>query len=377
MRTYGRASVSGFLGDMVVYRNLVPCDPRLPKLADIRAHVGVGERVTPRKSEPAYGRVIAHLLHHARAIGAPGTELERLVYVGDTQLNDGTAFSNICVAGNWPGWAFIGADRDAPPRVEIASREGGELYVSNRWRAIDDFVAHLRAKSFAVDERTAVIVDLDKTALGARGRNDHVIDGARVAAVRQTVEKLLGPAFDPARFREAYDELNQPDYHAFTADNQDYLAYICLILGSGLVDLPSVVADVRAGSLTSFSQFLSQVDGQADELAGELRPIHDQIAELVEAGDPTPFKDFRYNEYFATIDRMGIADDGATVSDMLSREIVLTQEVREVAMAWKAAGALLFGLSDKPDEASVPSAELVAQGYVAIHRAETHSIGSS
>jgi hypothetical protein len=204
-----------------------------------------------------------------------------------------------------------------------------------------------------------------------------VIDGARVAAVRQTVEKLLGPAFDPSRFQEAYDELNQPEYHPFTADNQDYLAYICLILGSGLVDLTSVVEDVRAGGLTSFSQFLSQVDGRADELAGQLRPIHNQIAELVEAGDPTPFKDFRYNEYFATIDRMGIADDDATVSDMLDREIVLTQEVREVAMAWRAAGALLFGLSDKPDEASVPSAELAAKGYVAIHQAETHSIGSS
>jgi hypothetical protein len=36
---------------------------------------------------------------------------------------------------------------------------------------------------------------------------------------------------------------------------------------------------------------------------------------------------------------------------------------------------LLFGLSDKPDEASVPSEALASQGFRAIHRAETHAVG--
>jgi len=376
MKIYGRATVHEFLGDMVVYRNLVPCDRRLPSLTTIRPRGGVTEGVTPRKSEPAYGRVIADLLGQARALELPDTPLERLVYVGDTQLNDGTAFSNVCVASGWPGWAFIGADRTAPPKVEVAAREGGKLYVANRWSAIGDFASFLDREGFVVDERTSVIVDLDKTALGARGRNDHVIDGARVAAVRQTVEKLLGEAFNAERFQTAYDRLNQPEFHSFTADNQDYLAYICLILGSGLYDLPPVVEDVQAGRLNSFEQFLTEVDGRVDELATELRPIHDQIVELVRAGDPTPFKDFRYNEYHTTVERMGLTSDSAPVSEMLAREIVITQEVREVALAWKTRGALLFGLSDKPDEASVPSETLAAEGFVAIHRAETHAIGA-
>lgn len=376
MRVYGRAAVREFLGDMVVYRNLVPCDPRLPSLNMIRSQAGVADGVTPRKSEPAYGRVIANLLGQARALERPDKPIKRLVFVGDTQLNDGTAFSNVCLAGGWPGWAFIGADRTAPPKVEFADREGGKLFVANRWRSIGDFAAFLDQEAFAVDERTAVIVDLDKTALGARGRNDHVIDGARVAAVRQTVEKLLGTAFDAARFRTAYDELNQPEFHSFTADNQDYLAYICLILGSGLYDLGPVVEDVQSRRLHSFEQFLTQVDGRADELAGELRPIHDRIFERVRAGDPTPFKDFRYNEYLATVDRMGVTSDSTPASEMLAREIVITQEVRQVALAWKARGALLFGLSDKPDEASIPSEALAAEGFVAIHRAETHAIGA-
>ena len=52
------------------------------------------------------------------------------------------------------------------------------------------------------------------------------------------------------------------------------------------------------------------------------------------------------------------------------------KEVREMALIWKEQGALLFGLSDKPDEASVPGAELAAQGHLPIHRAETHAVGT-
>jgi len=220
-----------------------------------------------------------------------------------------------------------------------------------------------------------VIVDLDKTALGARGRNAHVIDQARVAAVRETVADLLGAVFDPLAFRTAYDELNQPEFHPFTADNQDYLAYICLILGSGLYGLQQVLADVRAGRLTSFASFIAHADERAREMAPNLRAIHAEIYANVRAGDPTPFKPFRYNEYLTTVARMGHKADDAPLQELLAEEIVITQEVRAQALAWRSRGALLFGLSDKPDEASIPSQELAAQGYRAIHRVETHAVG--
>jgi hypothetical protein len=60
----------------------------------------------------------------------------------------------------------------------------------------------------------------------------------------------------------------------------------------------------------------------------------------------------------------------------LSEEILLTREVRDLALAWKAQGALIFGLRDKPDEASIPTAELEAQGLVALHQKKTHVLGS-
>jgi hypothetical protein len=375
MRNYGRTSILEFLGDLVVYRNLAPMDRRLPPLEEVRPQVGLPAGVVPRKSEPEYARVIVHLLRQARALDAPGTPIERLIYVGDTRLNDGTAFANLCRAGDWPGLAFIAAERPDPARVEIAEQEEGTLYLANRWAALGDFDRFCREQRFPLDEQTAVIVDLDKTALGARGRNDHVIDQARVEAVRCTVGDLLGDDFNSEDFQTAYDCLNQPEFHPFTADNQDYLAYVCLIIGSGMVRLEPLVTEVRAGRLATFGGFIAEVDTRAGELPANLRDIHSSVYARVRQGDPTPFKAFRYNEYRITVERMGWLDDDAPVAALLEREILITQEVREMMLTWRAQGALLFGLSDKPDEASVPTDELAAQGYRAIHRAQTHAVG--
>jgi len=375
MKNYGCTSVHEFLADLVVYRNLAAMDARLPPLGEVRGQVKLPAGATPRKTTPAYARVIVHLLREARALDAPGTSIERLVYLGDTRMNDGTAFANLGRAGGWPGLAFIGAERSEPAHVEVVEQGDGTLYLSNRWAALSDFDRFCRQRGFPLDERTAVIVDLDKTALGARGRNDHVIDRARVEAVRRTVGDLLGGDFDRERFQAAYDRLNQTEFHPFTADNQDYLAYVCLILGSGLYRLEPLVAEVRAGRLATFEQFIAAVDGRAAELPADLRRIHDSIYARVQRGDPTPFKAFRYNEYRATVERMGHLDDGAAVAELLEEEIVITQEVREVALDWRGRGALLFGLSDKPDEASIPTDDLATQGYRPIHRVETHAVG--
>ena len=376
MRAFGRCAVSEFLGDRVVYRNLQPVDDRLPPLDAFRGQVGLPAGYIPRKSELDYARVIVYLLSRMRTLDAPGTVIERLVFIGDTRLNDSTAFANICQAGGWPGRAFIGSETTRPANVEIAPQgEGRYLYLANRWAALDDFEQYLYQEEFALDEATAVIIDLDKTALGARGRNAHTIDRARVQAVRDTVASLLGDDFDSHVFQGAYDSLNQVEYHAFTSDNQDYLAYICLVLGTGLYDLETVLAQVRSGSLTSFRQFIDQVDLNASRLPTGLAELHAEIYANVCSGDPTPFKSFRRNEYVATIAKMGHLPDTASIETLLADEILITQEVRAIALNWQSRGVLLFGLSDKPDEASVPSRELAAQGFLPIHQMETHAVG--
>jgi hypothetical protein len=368
----GLTSLYEMLGDFIVYRNLVPSDPRLPGIGKLHHALGLQLEVPPRKAEPAYALLVAELLRHARVLLGGGHDVERLVYIGDTRLNDGTAFRNLCVAGEWPGWAFIASeDMGSPPLTRIEP----PFFLANRWSSLGDFLGFLEREHFALDEGTAVVVDVDKTAIGARGRNDEVIDEARVEGVKRTVAGLLGPRFDETAFRAAYEELNQPAYHAFTADNQDYLAYICLILGAGLVEVEELIADIQSGSLASFEDFIARVEERRRELepAG-LISIHADVWEHVLAGDPTPFKAFRHNEYLTTVARFGDLP-GASPEQVLAQRIVITEEVRSAARALRERGCLLFGVSDKPDEASLPSEEQATEGFKPLHRLETLAVG--
>lgn len=377
MQVYGRSNISEFLGERIVYRNLVPMDERLLPLIEIRKELGLSSSVIPRKSEKDYAKVIVQMLNQARAIELPVLKIERLILIGDTRLNDGIAFENICQAGDWPGIAFIGAETDEPLNIEIVQvANNRRLFLANRWSALSEFEGYCDDEGFPIDEQTAIILDLDKTTLGARGRNAHVIDQARVQAVEDTVATLLGADFDKSAFEYNYSTLNNTKFHPFTTDNQDYLAYICLILGSGLYDLESLVNEVNNGSMRTFNQFINQVDAQIDQFQSELVSIHEDIFAYVQAGDPTPFKAFRRNEYLRTVNQMGQMDDLLPANLYLDREIVITQEVRSTGLAWQRCGALLFGLSDKPDEASIPSEELKKQGFLPLHQKITHSVGS-
>jgi len=375
MKCHGRTTIAEFLEDLVVYRNLEPMDERLPRFAEVAERMGLPGSPVPRKAEPAYGQAMAELLCQARGLDEPHAPLRRLLFLGDTRLNDSTAFRNIKAAGGWTGWAFIASeDLSSPPRTEIEE----DLFLANRWRALDEFFHFLKGQRCPLDEGTAAIIDLDKTAIGARGRNHSVIDRARVEAVRRTVEGLLGDRFDRAAFEEAYDVLNQVGHHPFTADNQDYLAYICLMVSAGAYGFRELLDDLAAGRMSTFRQFIESVEGRLRRDSDpQLAPIHDAIYANVRAGDPTPFKPFRYEEYRRTVARMGYLSDEASSEQLLAEEIVITQEVREGAHYLWERGVLLFGLSDKPDEASIPRPEQVAQGAQPIHHAETHAVGYS
>ena len=289
-------------------------------------------------------------------------------------MADGNAFRNLRAAGGWRGWAFIGAEKDE--ELSITEKDG--VHVANRWSALADFAALLLEKGAALDERTAVIVDIDKTALGARGRNDSAIDRARVVAIEATVAEAIGPAFDQAAFRRAYAAVNVPKYHPFTADNQDYLAYICLMISAGFTSLDDLLADLAAGRLTTFGEFIERVQAGVERLPLDaLRGLHADIYARVQAGDATPFKAFRRREFRETVGRMGSLPDEAPLAQRLVEEICLTREVVEFVTWLRERGCLLMALSDKPDEATMPSPALVAQGYLPLHRTQTHIIGPS
>jgi hypothetical protein len=376
LKSYGRTTVSEFLGDSIVFRGLEPADLRLKGLAALQPSLGLQPGQVPRKNEADYARVVVSILKQARKLEAPRTVLQRLIFVGDTRLSDGTAFANMCQVGGWPGIAFIGSENSQPTKVELLPQEGGaSLYLSNRWASLAEFDRYCAGNGFPVDESTVVVVDLDKTTLGARGRNAQMIDAARVRAVRETVAALMGSDFNEPAFRQAYEILVQVEFHPFTSDNQDYLAYICLILASGLYDLDSILVQVRSGKLKSFLEFIQRVDAQSGRLDAHLAEIHRQIYANVRCNDPTPFKAFRRNEYRITVGSMGFMPDDSPVERMLQEEILITQEVRQMCLEWKKRGGLLFALSDKPDEASLPTPELAERGYQPLHRTVTHAVG--
>lgn len=377
MKNYGLSTVSEFLADQIVYRNLEPADRSLPGLSQIAPRIDFPQRGVPRKTQPAYAQVVAYLLQEVQRQRGIKANLRNLVFIGDTRMLDGTAFSNLCQAGGWQGAAFIGSENKQPLSFKMEELPGGEkIYQANRWSALAEFDQVCLKNGITPDEKTALVIDLDKTTLGARGRNAHTIDRARVDAVQRTVADLLGKSFDLELFKSAYDLFNQVEFHPFTADNQDYLAYICLIIGSGLQDANQLAQQVRENHLNSFGDFINQVERRKQDLPLNLAAIHVEIYRYVQLDDPTPFKAFRRNEYLLTIARMGYLGETTPIENLLEEEILITQEVRQAALLWKARGALLFGLSDKPDEATFPTAEQSARGYAPLHRTPTHVVGS-
>jgi hypothetical protein len=369
-----RLPLHALIGDLVVFRNLNPVDPAVPGYDEAWVQMGIQGSERPRKQDPGFAQVLAWLVRRAGTLDPARAELSELVYVGDTALSDGTAFRNLLAAGRWRGWAFIGAENAEAPQFDISQ----EVYSANRWTALVGFAGWLVEQGASLDARTAVILDIDKTALGARGRNDAAIDQARIVAIEATIGETIGAAFDGGRFRRAYSAINRPAYHFFTADNQDFLAYICLVVTAGLVALDTILAMLEAGTITSFAQFIAQVDEHRRDLMGDgLRSIHDQVYAGLRAGDATPFKAFRRREYLETVHRMGCLPDDASPLRRLTEEICLTREVLDFGWWLRGRGCLLMAVSDKPDEASLPTPELAARGYLPLHRTSTHVVGPS
>lgn len=369
-----KLTLHDLLGDLVVFRDLNAMDPRIPGFDQAWPEMGLSGPARPRKQDPAYAQALAWLLRRGRSLNGVRDQLAELVYLGDTALADANAFRNVRGAGGWRGWAFIAAERDETLHVDI--KDG--VFVANRWNALAEFASWLLGEGATLDARTAVILDIDKTALGARGRNDAAIDRARITAIEATVAETLGLAFDQEVFRSAYVAINTPKHHPFTADNQDYLAYICLIISAGCRSLAGVLEDVNSGRLKGFGQFIAEVHGMRSRLPNAaLQTLHDDIYARVQADDATPFKAFRRREYRETVSRMGHLPDDIPLARRLVEEICLTREVVDLARWLAARGCVLMAVSDKPDEASVPTPELVADGHLPLHRTPTHVIGQS
>jgi hypothetical protein len=369
--------LADFCDDLVVYRNLEPLDKRIHGLKTAYLDMELRTDLIPRKQDPAYARAATYFLTEIQRLRGEKARLGEVLFLGDTLFNDSQAFKNIRQYSRWQGSCFICAERvEQEPSITV---DDENVYNANRWALLAEWVRQLREQGFQLDQRTAVIVDIDKTALGAKGRNDKTIDRARLAGIFRTMDSVLGADFNQVIFERDYAELNRAKYHPVTADNQDYLAYICMVLNTNLISLDEVKREVETDSLDNFEQFIRWVDSRMmiNPAAGEaLREVHEAVNASVRNGDPTPFKRFRRQEFISTMENMGQMPDTATVTELLAEEITLTEEVYQVANWLRARGCILLCLSDKPDEASMPHVR-VSPDLVPLHKAETHRVGVS
>ncbi len=374
-QNFGRATLADFVDDWVVYRNLEPLDKRVPGLKAAGYRMGITEEGIPRKQDKEFAKAALWIIEEAREVLGFRKPVDELLVIGDTLYNDGQAFHNLAQLSGWHGACFIGADRlDQSPSATLDA--DGSLLTANRWSLQSDWLASLRQQGFALDATTAVVIDIDKTVLGPKGRNDQVIDEARLQGIFRTMDSVLGEQFNQKQYIKHYGELNRGKYHFLTADNQDYLAYICLILNSGLVDFDDLLSELSEKHVENFDQFIRWVESLMTRNGAEteMREVHEAVLTSVRQGDPTPFKRFRRQELVTTIEHMGNLPDDSSPEVLLKGEITLCEEVLQVAQWLKARGCSLICLSDKPDEASKPSGRDALQ-LAPIHRVSTHRVG--
>ena len=133
----------------------------------------------PRKQERDYAKAAVWFTNEIQRVRGQRAPVGELLFLGDTLFNDGQAYANMIDVSGWKGACFIGAER---PEQETTTRiEEGNVTIANRWAMLADWIVGLKEQGFKLDAGTMAIIDIDKTALGAKGRNDKIIDRARLA----------------------------------------------------------------------------------------------------------------------------------------------------------------------------------------------------
>lgn len=352
MRMSTQLTIADLTGDLVIYRDLQPYAVDMPGLAQLRARLGLPPDLLPRKRDSDYARVMLALLTQIQQRrGTP--PLRTLLVIGDTH-NDRQMAAHLRAVSGLPVFACIGADQnDTAPALTW----DGNTASATRWALLSEWLEQLRLRSVVDDSRNAwnaaaLLLDIDKTLLGPRGRADRPIDEARAEGALQVARELFGSAFDPTGFQSLYATLCQSEYHSLTLDNQDYVVFITLLLAADVISLAALRQGMTDGTLTTFAQVLAAV---AERLPPTLTALHAEVQTAHRAGDPTPFKAFRHAEFAATVARM--ADGRLT----FCREVVTT------AQSLIAEGVLCLAASDKPSEASLPTPQQAASGLLPLH----------
>jgi hypothetical protein len=339
-------SVSDLFGERIMLRDIEPRSPALDGIEAFRHELGWDETYVPRKNEPEYAQALLRIVGGSDMRGP-----KRIVYVGDTLLNDGGAIRGLQAEGPPECvWGFLcGATKAQPERDFVLDR----VYFGAEWGSLQSFVDYARGDGLVFDAETWVLFDLDQTVYAAKGRDDEPLLRARWDGVRGYLESIV-PAykFDAERAEALYREFDRDEYHPVTRDNLDYVVLLVLAVASGLAD---------AGEIRDYANSSRPNIGTlADELRrrAAMRLGHEDIGAVLNAvkavsyntanGDQTPCKEFRRYECLAMAARMR-----GDVARGNEEQILLNREVVDLIGSLQETPAQLFAVSDRPLEAAV------------------------
>jgi FMN phosphatase YigB (HAD superfamily) len=339
-------SVTDLFGPQIMLRDIEPRSPALDGIETFREEFGWDETYVPRKNEPEYGQALLRILGGADAAGP-----ERIVYVGDTLLNDGGAIRSLQQHGpRGRVWGFLcGATKTELERDVILDR----VYFGSAWSSLAPFFDYSRADGLVLDSGTWVLFDLDQTVYAAKGRDDEPLVRARWDAIRDYLASIVPSyRFDPERAEALYREFDRDEYHPVTRDNLDYVVLLVLAAAAGLADATEI-RDYANSERPSIGTLADELRRRA-----AMRVGHEDVDAVLNAvkavsfnaarGDATPCKDFRRFECLAMAARMrGDIADGDQARILLNREVVdFISRLRQTP-------ARLFAVSDRPIEAAV------------------------
>ena len=333
---YKRDNLNTIFENYIVFRELNPLRKELPSFSELKKQLKFD--FLPRKKDPEYAKVLSFLF---KKIG----DFEKVIYFGDTYLNDGNVIKNLTELDEYEVSGVITEERE-----QDYIKFKGNIIINTKWRNLLPILEILERRGFLLDEKTIVVIDIDKTFIGARGRNNKAIDKARMDAITSIIKDALG-GIEEDRFDYVYSRLNRRSLHSFTGDNQDIVAIMSILFYGDYYALGRFIREFYAGKWRGPLEFFNTITISPNEKAYKLL---EEVKENLLKKNPTAFPTFREREFSCTLKRMDFLPDISDVRKLLNEEILITKEVYDVGLIAKKKGALVFGLSDKPELSSIP-----------------------
>lgn len=261
--SHGTGTINSIMGGQVVLRRLMRLDTKDSLIADRRI---------VRKHDGQYATAV---FNHIRT---SFPEVSTIVYVGDTQRNDGSLVRHLqgkafdlkaklaaTAARAAPSGETGGAATDAKagplsvygficePALQVEGAWLNDVLYTDKWTDLIGFAEVAKDK---LGPRMLGIFDIDQTLWAAKGVSDNPLNDLRRAAVSALVERYCeGPRADALvteiqeRVVQLYDNLGAIKYHgALTLDNEDLRAGIAMAMGLNLMRSPD---DGRTDPITA------------------------------------------------------------------------------------------------------------------------------